>query len=142
MKLLDGSVLVHAYMEGTPHHLVARDWLRKQTSLGVTLAVWDVTLVGVVRVVTHRKLFAKPAHLTSALEFVSAVRALPTVKALEPGPGYWPIFQELAPIIRDSPALLTDVALGALAIERDATLVTLDRDFIRLPGLRLDYLVD
>ena len=142
MKLLDGSVLVHAFMEGTSHHLEAREWLRKQTSLGVSLAVWDVTLIGVIRVVTHRKLFAKPAHLTSALEFVSAVRSLPTVKSLEPGPGYWPIFQDLAPIIRDSPTLRLDVSLGALAIERDATLVTLDREFIRLPGLRLDHLVD
>ncbi len=61
---------------------------------------------------------------------------LANVTVLTPGPEHWRIFKDLCIVAGLTGDLATDAHLAALALENDATLCSVDRDFARFPGLR------
>ena len=96
----------------------------------------ELVLSGVVRVLTHARVFDPPMSIVEALAFVDALRAQPRAVALRPGERHWSLFTALC---RDGDArgnLVADAYHAALAIEAGAEFITTDRDFARFPELR------
>jgi uncharacterized protein len=52
---------------------------------------------------------------------------------------HWQILRGLLPGSRSRGSLIMDAHLAALAIEHGATLCTNDRDFLRFPGLKVEF---
>jgi predicted nucleic acid-binding protein len=52
---------------------------------------------------------------------------------------HWTILSDLLPKSRARGSLIMDAHLAALAIEHGATLCTNDRDFLRFPGLKVEF---
>ena len=142
MILTDVNVLIYAFREASPRHAEYRDWLQEEVNRHDAFAVSELVLSGVVRVLTHPRVFAPPAPLSRALEFAEALRALPNCVLIHPGPRHWEIFSHLCKRAHAKGNLVPDAYLAALAIEHGCQFVTTDRDFSRFPGLRWRHPLD
>ena len=136
MIIPDVNVLVGAFRADADRHAGLRDWLEDVVAGPDVLALSDAVLGGVVRVLTHPRIFAVPTPLGTALDQVAALRGADGVVRVTPGPRHWDIVDRLC---RDGDArgnLVADAQHAALAVEHNAVWMTLDHDFARFPGLR------
>jgi toxin-antitoxin system PIN domain toxin len=91
---------------------------------------------GMLRIVTHPRVFDPPTPIDVALEFVESLRNRPNCVEVTPGPRHWGIFTDLC---RDTGAtgnLVPDAYFAALAIESGSEWITTDSGFARYSGLR------
>lgn len=136
MILMDVNVLVYAQREDAPNHRAYREWLERVLTGDDAFAVSELVLSGVVRVLTHPRVFDPPTPLDRALLFVDTVRQREQCVAVAPGARHWEIFQRLCREAEAKGNLVPDAYLAALAIESGSEWITTDRDFSRFPGLR------
>ncbi len=142
MILPDVNVLIHAFREDAPRHAEFRDWLQGRVRAHEAFALSELVLSGVVRVLTHPRVFAPPTPVDRSLAYVEALRTQPNCVVVQPGPRHWDIFTHL---VRDASAkgnLVADAYPAALAIEHGCEWVTTDRDFARFPGVRWRHPLD
>ncbi len=136
MWIADANVLVGAFREDAPDHPALRAFLDAALRSEAVAGLADAVLCGFLRVVTHPRIFTPAAPLAAALEFAGRLRAHDRAVLVAPGPRHWDIFARLCREADARGNLVPDAHLAALAIERGAELVTLDRGFARFPGLR------
>lgn len=135
MQTPDVNVLVSAFRTDAPHHRLCRVWLENVLAGEEMLAVSELVLSGVLRVLTHPKVFAPPTPLPQALAFAQALQTHPRAARLRAGAGHWRIFQQLCERSHATGNRIPDAYHAALAIEHGCEWVTLDRGFSALPGL-------
>jgi toxin-antitoxin system PIN domain toxin len=99
---------------------------------------WD-TILGFLRVATSPKLFARPLELDQPIAIVAVWLARDNVVMVGASNRHWRILKGLLPNSRPRGSLIMDAHLAALAIEHGATLCTNDRDFLRFPGLKVEF---
>ncbi len=136
MILPDVNVLVHAFRVDSSAHAPCRRWLEALVDGASRFAVSPQVLSGVVRVVTHPKVFRRPSPLGEALDFCAALLDQPRAVVAQPGPDHWDIFTRLCGQADARGNLVPDAWFAALAIEGGHEWITLDRDYARFPGLR------
>ena len=139
MFIADVNVLVCAFRADAPRHREFRDWLEGVIASSEAFGLSELVLSGVLRVLTHPKVFNPPTPLKTAVAFVEALRAQPNAVFLRPGDRHWEIFVKLCGNSSAKGNLVADAYHAALAIEHGAEWVTTDRDFTRFPGLRLRH---
>lgn len=135
MQTPDVNVLVSAFRTDAPHHRICREWLDRALAGEELLAVSELVLSGVLRVLTHPKVFAPPTPLAEAIAFARALMLHPRVAPLRPGAGHWRIVLQLCERSHATGNRIPDAYHAALAIEHGCEWVTLDRGFSALPGL-------
>lgn len=138
MILLDVNVLVEAGHRDAARHAESAGWLHRVLGEDRPVGLADAVLVGAVRVLTHRKVFADPATPSAAWAFVETVREAPAAQAVGPTAATWRTFGSVLSTdegLRGN--LVPDAWLAALAIGQGAALATRDRGFARFPGLSL-----
>ena len=106
------------------------------------VALSKLVLSGVLRVLTHHRVFHPPTPGEAAIAFVDALLAQPASTMLRPGDGHWRIFRGMAVTLGLTGNRLPDAYHAALAIEHGCEWVTLDRGFAVHPGLRTVNLLD
>lgn len=136
MLLPDVNVLVYAHREDAPHHAGCSHWLHALINGDEAFGLSELVLSGVLRVVTHPKVFTKPSPLAAALEFTEQLRSRPQAVPVAPGRRHWDIFRALCEDAGTKGNLVSDAYLAAMAIEAGCEWVTTDRDFSRFKGLR------
>jgi toxin-antitoxin system PIN domain toxin len=134
--LLDVNVLVLAFKQGVPRHADYRLWLERQLAGPEPVGLSDLVLSGVLRIVTHPRVFDVPSTAAEALEYVATLRDHPITVATHPGARHWQIFSDLVASAGCRGNLVADAYLAALAIENGCEWITTDRDFARFDGLR------
>lgn len=142
MQSPDVNVLVSAFREDAPHHRLCREWLEAGLRNEALIGVSELVLSGVLRILTHRRIFDPPTPLGAALEFVAELRTQPRVAVLTPGDGHWRIFVDLCRRAHATGNRIPDAYHAALAIQHGGEWVTLDRGFAAYPGLRFRNLLD
>jgi toxin-antitoxin system PIN domain toxin len=136
MILLDVHVMVEAAHRDAARHEESASWLAEALAGPRPVALADAALVGCLRVLTHRKVFADPAPPRAALDFVNALRVTPGAVLLAPTRATWEVLDGLVDAdegLRGN--LVPDAWLAALAVSHGAALATRDRGFARFPGL-------
>ncbi len=136
MEILDVNVLVNAYRRNAPRHPKFRALIEQLVLGQQPFAVASITLSGLLRIVTHPRIFDPPSTLPDVLIFAEQLRSQPHCLLLEPGSRHWDIFADLCKNGNARGNLISDAYLAAIAIENGAELVTDDRGFGRWPGLR------
>ena len=136
MILVDVNVLVYANRVDADDHNAFRSWLGDALDGYEPVAVADIVLSGVVRILTSPRIYREPTSLTDALAFVDALRGHPNVVQVAPGNRHWDIFRRLCVAAAVKGNLVPDAYLAALAIEAGCEWITADRDFARFEGLR------
>ncbi len=104
--------------------------------------VSDLVLSGVLRVVTHPRIFTPPTPVQEALAYCNDVRARPNAVLVSPGRRHWQIFTRLCAEVGARGNLVPDAYLATLAIETDSEWITTDGDFRRFRGLRVRHPLD
>jgi toxin-antitoxin system PIN domain toxin len=139
--LCDVGVLLQAMIRHTAHHETCRRELERLRATPREMAVNDLILAAVVRIGTNPRLFDPCPAVEEVLAFVDALRDLPGVRSIAPGPRHWTVFKDLilGGGIRGSDT--TDAYLAALAMEHGCEWWTTDGGFSRFPGLRWRNLI-
>jgi toxin-antitoxin system PIN domain toxin len=136
MILPDINLLIHAHNLDSPKHQAARQWWDSclNGSEGIGLA-W-VTILGFVRIATHRGILTNPMTPADACLRVEQWLALPHIHIPVPAPGHFLRFKKQLENLGTAGNLTTDAHLATLAIERGYILHTTDTDFARFQGLK------
>jgi toxin-antitoxin system PIN domain toxin len=137
--LLDVNLLLYAHNTDAREHQRAALWLSEVFSSAETVAFSWETILGFLRLATAPKLFASPLEFEEAVEIVDAWLRRGNVVTVGPHHRHWQILKGLLPSTRPRGSLVMDAHLAALAIENGATLCTNDRDFLRFPGLKVEF---
>ena len=134
MWLPDANILIYAFHSARQEHGAARDWL-SQALIGENEVLFcDLTELALLRISTQIE--KTPKHFEHAWDFLRALKMSNAYRNVRRGEEHEDIFLSL---IKNTGLLgshLTDLWLAALAIENDATLVTADRDFEKINGLK------
>jgi hypothetical protein len=133
--LVDVNVLVYAARTDSPRHLEYRQWLDRTLNGESPFGVATLVLSGLVRVLTHPRVFDPPTPLAGAIEFADTLLAHPNSVRVGPGDRHWTIFKRLCEESDVKGNLVADAYLAALAIESGSEWITTDRDFSRFHGL-------
>jgi toxin-antitoxin system PIN domain toxin len=137
--LLDVNLLLYAHNSGAREHKRAATWLEAAISGTEMIGLSWETILGFLRIATTPKLFAMPREIDEIIQIVDAWLVQENVVLVTPGDRHWPIFRDLLPKSQARGPLIMDAHLAALAIEHGATLCTNDRDFMRFPGLKVEF---
>jgi len=132
----DTNILIHAHNLDSPRHASARAWWEKTLGGPRPVGLPWVTVLGFIRLMTHRGIMENPMRPAEAIRRVRAWLSQPRVQILTPGEGHAEILFRLLEQLGTAGNLTTDAHLAALAIEYQAELATTDRDFARFQGLR------
>jgi toxin-antitoxin system PIN domain toxin len=132
----DVNILVYAHNSRAREHAQAREWWEKTLASPRPIGMPWVTILGFIRVMTHRAILENPMHVKDAIRRVRAWLDHSHVQILAPGDQHAEILFELLAHLGTAGNLTTDAHLAALAIEYQAELVSADADFARFPGLR------
>lgn len=137
MILIDANLLLYAYDAESTHHELAKGWLEAEISSGRPIRLALVTLLAFVRIVSDRRVFARPLPADEAISIVQSWLDVPSVAVSRPGPRGWRILADLCRDGQAAGALVMDAHLAALALEHGYVIATSDRDFTRFPGIEV-----
>ena len=135
MQIADVNVLVCAFREDAQHHAQCRDWLDAQLAGVSPVGFSELALSGVLRVLTHPRVFDPPTPLELANDYLRVLLEQPNALRVRPGDGHWRIFSQLCRQTSARGNRVPDAYHAALAIEHGCEWVTLDRGFVIFPGL-------
>ena len=136
MLIPDLNILVYAHNSRARGHAEAREWWEKTLAANRPVGMPWVTMLGFIRVLTHREILENPMRVEEAIRRVRAWLDHPRVEVLSPGDHHAEILFGLLANLGTAGNLTTDAHLAALAIEYQAELVSTDADFARFPRLR------
>jgi toxin-antitoxin system PIN domain toxin len=139
LKLVDLNLLLYAYNSTAREHKDAAVWLSGLFAGRETIGLAWVTLLGFLRIATAPKILNNPRDLDQAMVIVSDWLSRSNVSIVSPTERHWQLLSGLLPKHRIRGSLITDAHIAALAIENGATLCTNDRDFLRFPGLKVEF---
>lgn len=134
MLILDVNVLLQAHRKDLPFHPVCLQFLHSLLAGTERFGVPEMVFSSVVRIVTATA-FSPPSTTSEALDFCSVIMRSPNCARLVPTTSHWQNFDRLCRVVGASGKRVADAYLAAFAIDLQAELVTLDRDFSRFPGL-------
>lgn len=139
MILPDLNILLYAVDSTSVRHSVAKAWLEKAVNGVEEVALPWVVHLGFLRLTTSARAFPHPMTVEQSLEWLDHFRSAPTVVTLNPGKAHAGILRHLVLTVGTGGNLTTDAHLAALALEHDAKIATGDRDFLRFPGLKVEF---
>jgi toxin-antitoxin system PIN domain toxin len=142
MDCLDVNVLVNAWRPDSVRHVEFARYVQSLVDGLEAFAIPSLSLSGLLRIVTHPRIFDPPDSVDDILKFVDQLRSLPHCIIVQPGERHWEIFVELCRKGNARGNHVSDAYFAAMAIEIGAELVTDDRGFGRWPGLRWRHPVD
>jgi uncharacterized protein len=137
--LLDANLLIYAYDSVAAEHTRARSWLERRFSSSEAIGLSWITILAFLRIATSRRYESDPMSTEEAASVVTGWIELRNVVLVSPAEQHWRILSDLLPKSQARGPLIMDAHLAALAIEHGATLCTNDRDFLRFPGLKVEF---
>jgi len=136
MILPDVNILLHAHNARSQRHQAAHDWWKETLNQARPIGLAWVTILGFLRMTTHRGILENPMRITDAVRRVRSWLENPCVQILEPGDRHAEIMFAFLEELGTGGNLTTDAHLAALAVEYQAELASTDTDFGRFPGVR------
>lgn len=136
MLVVDVNILVAAAFVTHPSHRAAKEFLEDALQAGGVIGIPSICASGYLRLATDRRVIDPPRRAVEARTFIDALLASPAASIIDPGPRHWGIFTELIDRYDPKSADMTDLYIGAMVLERGATLVSFDRGFASYPEIR------
>lgn len=135
MIIPDVNVLVHAWWSESASHEPARAWLEKAVAAPEVLGISEHVLSGAVRILTHPCVTGEAFGPAEVLDRADELLRARGVTSVRPGPNHWSIFSDVCRQLDARGNKVPDCYHAALAIEHDATWVSLDSFFDRIGEL-------
>jgi toxin-antitoxin system PIN domain toxin len=133
---LDANVLLYASDRSSERHERARQFLDSCAAGAELLCLTWPTLMTYVRVATHPSIFAAPLTPDEALGNVTALLALPHVRAVSELDGFIDTYKRIAAETTVRGNLVPDAHVAAILLQQGVrTLYSNDRDFRKFETL-------
>lgn len=136
MRIIDTSVLLPAVNTSLPQHEACLTALEAafndERLVGLTWVVVNAFL----RLTTKPGLFERPLTIDAAWELVNDWLAHPGVRVVQETEEHPRLWSELLRRASTGGDLTTDAWIAAIALAHGASVLTLDSDFARFPGVR------
>jgi toxin-antitoxin system PIN domain toxin len=136
VRIVDTSVLLPAVSPSLPQHEACRSVLEAtindERPLGLTWVVVNAFL----RLTTKPGLFERPLTIDTAWDLVGDWLAHPGVRVVQETEEHPRLWSELLRGAHTGGDLTTDAWIAAIALAHGASVLTLDSDFARFPGVR------
>jgi toxin-antitoxin system PIN domain toxin len=136
VHLLDVNVLLAAHRDDHPLHRPVRSWFDGMLTGDDPFAVPMIVWASFLRLATNRRIFEVPTPRPDAFAFLEATCAQPLHVRLDPGPQHVALLRRLCDEADAVGDLVPDAVIGAIALEYNCDVVTLDRDFARFASVR------
>ena len=137
MIAVDTNVLLYADREETPQHRAALRAIRRLAEGNEAWAVPIQCIGEFLRVVSHDRVFQPPTPIGEALASIETLLASPAARLLMPGNRYLQILRDVIARSGVRGNLVVDAQIAAVCLEHGAsTLLTEDRDFTRIQGIK------
>lgn len=136
MKIVDVNILIYVVNRQALHHAALLEWWSDALNDQETLGLPWIVVSGFLRITTNPRLLDAPLPMNVATAHVDEWLALPHVKLIAERETHWDVFRNL---LRETGAggnRTPDAHLAAMAICRDATLVSCDGGFAAYRQLR------
>ena len=138
MKIVDLNVLLYVVNRDAEHHQAALGWWTRALEGDETVGLPWVVLLGFLRLATSPRVFPKPLTGEQVADKLDAWLKLPVVTVPRAKDNHWAVLRGLLSGSGTAGNLTTDAHIAALALTRDATVVSCDNDFARFTGLRFE----
>jgi toxin-antitoxin system PIN domain toxin len=133
---LDVNVLLYASDRASDRHVRAHRFVESCAAGPEILCLTWPTLMSYLRIATHPRIFSTPLSPAEALNNVSALLALPHVRALSEQDGFIDVYKRVAGDIPVRGNLVPDVHIAAILLQHGVrTLYSNDRDFRKFESL-------
>ena len=142
MLCVDTNVLVYGHRADLPEHADYRRLLERLANGEEPLGLPEPALSGFVRLMTNRRIFAKPTSPKDAWTAVDSLLSAPAAMRLRAGERHWEFFRQLASDIDARGNDISDAYLAAFALDNNATWLSADRGFARFKRLRWSHPLD
>jgi len=136
VRIVDTSVLLPAVSPSLPQHAAARTALEAAINGERTVGLTWVVVNAFLRLTTKPGLFESPLSIGEAWELVDAWREHPNVRVVQETQEHARLWSDLLRGAGAGGDLTTDAWIAAIAMAHGASVLTLDSDFARFPGLR------
>lgn len=140
MKLADTNVLLCAMNFDSPHNQQSLQWIEETLAQPPGMALAWSSIVGFIRMSTHKGLLPSPLPVAQALAVVDDWLAHPNTHIVQPGERHADLLARLLLSVGTAGNVTNDAHLAAIAIEHNIEMVSFDRDFQRFPGLKFHLL--
>ena len=136
MIVPDLDLLIYAYNEGSKFHQEARTWWEELVNGTESVGIpWQVSN-GFIRQMANPRILAEPWTPNQATQVVAQWFSHDHIIALDPGPRYLEILEQILADTGATTRLVPDATIAALALENGAEVHTHNtRDFQRFEGL-------
>jgi toxin-antitoxin system PIN domain toxin len=136
--LLDSNILLYAKMDSMPEHKIVSKWLEEVVSnQNNTISVCETSLLSFLRIATNEKVFQPVLPMPEAESFISSFLGRANVNLLHPPANHFLEVIKLMGKLNLRGNLVMDVHLAVLALTTGATLATRDKDFAKIPYLKI-----
>ncbi len=133
---VDANVLLYASDRSSNRHDAARRFLDSCAASPELLCLTWPTLMSYLRIVTHPRIFAAPLTPAEALSNVTALLALPHVRAVSELDGFIEVYARVATEVTVRGNLVPDAHIAAILFQHGVrTLYSNDRDFMKFESL-------
>lgn len=136
MRIVDTSVLLPAVNPSLPQHESAHRALEAAINDDRPVGLVWVVVNAFLRLTTKPGLFERPLSIDDAWELVDAWLGHANVRIVQETEEHPRLWSELLRSAGTGGDLTTDAWIAAIALAHGATILTLDSDFARFPGLR------
>ena len=127
---VDATILLYASDASSPHHARAAEFLARCASDGEPCCLTWGTVMGYLRMSTHPGIFGAPLSPEEAMRNIDGLLALPHVRVVPEGEGFWGIYRALVDGLAVRGNLVPDAHMAALLRQHDVrVLYTNDTDF-------------
>ena len=137
MIILDSNVLMYSVHLDFTQHQTAKTFLEARIKGDEAIGIPWISILAFIRLSTNLKTLKIRLSPQQALDRVEVWLNHPNVSTPEPGKRHFQIMRSLILTAGQAANLTNDAHLAAIAIERDATMVSFDQDFARFSGLKL-----
>ena len=136
MRIVDTSVLLPAVSPSLPRHEASRTALEAAINDPRPVGLTWVVVNAFLRLTTKPGLFERPLTIDGAWELVNEWLTHPGVRVVQETEEHPRLWSELLRGTGTGGDLTTDAWIAAIALAHGASVLTLDSDFARFPGVR------
>lgn len=129
MFIVDTNVLVYSVNQSEPRHAPSRRWLERNLGGNETVGFAWMAVMGFLRITTNRRALPNPLTPAAAKGVMAAWLSAPAAVLIEPDARHFDRLTSLLESYDIRGGRISDAHLAALALERDAAVVTFDRNF-------------
>ena len=137
--VVDTNILLYAANSAAPEHNRCRSFLDETVASGDICFLPENVIYEFLRVATHPRVFPNPLRASDAVEFLSAMVAVPNVRTLSAGDNHWQTLRALVMELgQPSGNFFFDVHTVALMREHGIRrIATADTDFTKFRDLTI-----